>query len=111
MVVKAITIYFWYGCSHGGFVGIWVDWNHGFVGSNSVLLVVECFYAAIGLDIAQLVFRCFVSFIWYGDSNGCLVLIATHRGYALMTYLTGSLVFIVLLNAFITYSISFVKSA
>jgi len=53
LVVKAITIYFWYGCSHGGFDGIWIDWNHGFVGSNSVLLVVvECLYAAIGLDLA-----------------------------------------------------------
>ena len=52
LVVKAITVYFWYGYSHGGFVGIWIDWNHGFVGLKSVLLVVvECLYAAMGLDI------------------------------------------------------------
>ena len=52
LVVKAITFYFWYGYSHGGFVEIWIDWNHGIVGLKSMLLVVvECLYPAIGLDI------------------------------------------------------------
>ena len=45
-------ICFWYGCSHGGFVEIGIDWNHGFVAIKPVLLaVVDSVYPALGLDI------------------------------------------------------------
>jgi hypothetical protein len=53
LVVKVIMICCWYGYSHGGFVGIGIDWNHGCVGIKSVLLaVVDCLYPAMALDIA-----------------------------------------------------------
>ena len=51
LVVKVIMICCWYG--YGGFVGIGIDWNHGFVRIKSVLLdVVDCLYPAMALDIA-----------------------------------------------------------
>ena len=54
----------WYGYSHGGFVGIGIDWNHGFVGIKSVVLaVVECLHAAMALDTAPWCLKGFVQFI------------------------------------------------
>jgi hypothetical protein len=53
LVVKVLMICFCYGCSHGGFVEIGIDWNHGFVAIKPELLaVVDCLYPAMGLDIA-----------------------------------------------------------
>ncbi len=43
----------WYGSSHGGFVGIGIDWLHGFVAIKQVLLAVaDCLYPVMALDIA-----------------------------------------------------------
>ena len=65
LVVKVIMICCWYGYSHGGFVGIGIDWNHGFVGIKSVLLaVVDCLYPAMALDIAPWCLK--VLFISFG---------------------------------------------
>jgi hypothetical protein len=58
------------------------------------------FISSDGPVHSTLVFKGFVHFIWHDDSNGCFVFIATQYGYAWMTYLTASLVFIVWLNAF-----------
>ena len=48
LVVKVIMICCWYG--NGGFVGIGIDWNHGFVRIKSVLLAVVV-YLAMAMDI------------------------------------------------------------
>ena len=64
LVVKVITICCLYGYSHGGVVGIGIDWNHGFVAIKSVLLaVVECLHSAMALDTAPWCLKGFVQFI------------------------------------------------
>jgi hypothetical protein len=63
LVVKVLMICFWYGCSHGGFVAIGIDWNHGFVAIKSVLLAVYCLHPAMALDIAPWCLKGFVQFI------------------------------------------------
>jgi hypothetical protein len=51
--VKVLMICCWYGSSHGGFVGIGIDWHHGFVAIKQVLLAVaDCLYPVMALDIA-----------------------------------------------------------
>ena len=54
LVVQVIIICSWYGYSHGGFVGIWINWSHCYVGKKSVLVaVVSCLHSPTGLDIAH----------------------------------------------------------
>ena len=55
----------WYDYSHGGFVGYWINWNHSFVGTKSVLVaVVGCLHSQTGLDIAPWCLK--VLFISFG---------------------------------------------
>ena len=104
LVVKAITIYFWYGYRSWWFCWNW-DWLESWLCGIKVSAF-GCWWMFISGNRpghSTLVSKGFVHFVWHGDSNGCLVLIATHQGFALMTYLTGFWVFIVWQTAFITY--------